>query len=110
MDVLDRLTDTLNEIIEESRDEIDDYEYNIACLNEQISKKREWILMNRGRIGLAEEMLDEINDERRMSSKTSAGSTNVKYTATSNGVPLPRYQCVPPDQPSIYNTETGDDR
>jgi len=71
MDALDRLSDTLNEIIEESRDEIEDYEYNIACLNEQISKKREWILMNRGRIDLAEEMLDEIDDERCISSKTS---------------------------------------
>ena len=71
MDVLDRLTNTLNEIIEEARDEIEDYEYSIACLNEQISKKREWILMNRGRIDLAEEMLDEIDDERCISSKTS---------------------------------------
>ena len=71
MDALERLSDTLNEIIEESRDEIEDYEYSIACLNEQIAKKREWILMNRGRIGLAEEMLDEIDDERRISSKTS---------------------------------------
>ena len=77
MGVLDRLSDTLNDIIEEARDEIDDYEYNIACLNEQIAKKREWILINRGRIGLAEEMLDEIDDERRMSSKTSYVRTGV---------------------------------
>jgi len=77
MGVLDRLSDTLNDIIEEARDEIDDYEYNIACLNEQIAKKREWILINRGRIGLAEEILDEINNERRMSSKTSYVRTGV---------------------------------
>jgi len=77
MGVLDRLSDTLNDIIEEARDEIDDYEYNIACLNEQIAKKREWILINRGRIDLAEEILDEIDDERRMSSKTSYVRTGV---------------------------------
>jgi len=77
VDVLDRLSDTLNDIIEEARDEVDDYEYNIACLNEQIAKKREWILINRGRIGLAEEILDEINNERRMSSKTSYVRTGV---------------------------------
>ena len=107
MGVLDRLSDTLNDIIEEARDEIDDYEYNIACLNEQIAKKREWILINRGRIDLAEEMLDEIDDERRRSSKTSADDINVSYSTTSNGVPLPRCKCIP-DQPSIYNTESGD--
>ena len=77
VDVLDRLSDTLNDIIEEARDEIDDYEYNIACLNKQIAKKREWILINRGRIDLAEEILDEIDDERRMSSKTSYVRTGV---------------------------------
>ena len=77
MGVLDRLSDTLNDIIEEARDEIDDYEYNIACLNEQIAKKREWILINRGRIDLAEDILDEIDDERRMSSKTSYVRTGV---------------------------------
>ena len=77
MGVLDRLSDTLNDIIEEARDEIDDYEYNIACLNKQIAKKREWILINRGRIDLAEEILDEIDDERRMSSKTSYVRTGV---------------------------------
>ena len=107
MDALDRLSDILNEIIDESRDEIDDYEYNIACLNEQISKKREWVLINRGRIALAEEMLDEIDDERRISSKTSADDTNVIYSATSNGVPLSRFPYIP-DQPSVYNTESGD--
>jgi len=107
MGVLDRLTDTLHDVIEEARDEIDDYEYSIACLNEQIANQRKWILMNRGRIDLAEEMLDEIDDERRISSKTSADDTNVSYSATSNGVPLSRFPYIP-DQPSVYNTESGD--
>ena len=31
----------------------------------------------------------------------------ISYSATSNGVPLPRYQYIP-DQPSVYNTESGD--
>jgi len=31
----------------------------------------------------------------------------ISYSATSNGTPLPRCKCIP-DQPSIYNTESGD--
>jgi len=66
MTTLTRLAGRLDDEIEESNEGIEQLETCIECLHEQIAEKHNWVLWNRGRIDLAEEMLDEIADVKKI--------------------------------------------